>query len=397
MQSDMDAKENKEQFALGFKDVQESFYDLCSKLEKTQTALEDSRLREKELREELAQTEDARQSTFDKYVELKQKYADIKYKLRSVMDMELAPTPMFKSKKQIELEDDNDDDIMEKNTRRNSAKNDSKVSSGRASPVKKLKSPLPPSSAKNSLTPESAKIPPTLTVGETKKKEEPPTVKAQPKADPKEKASSPVPIPVKIEPAKPVKSTPPDATEAECAQPAEAAKAKKLPSRPDSRASIKSSVSTTESKKSPTRSESQASVCSEALKKDDTSPISDVRQSLSRTSSRCKTPSLNSPDKDKAPHEPDEQVSSPRSTSKAASRDSRPSSAMSVTEAKSSSLSKMSSRKSSARSRKSALSSRASSRLEGENTPADTNEAEAEQEPMENKDQESRISDAVEE
>ena len=39
------------------------------------TALEDSRLREKELREELAQTEDARQSTFDKYVELKQKYA----------------------------------------------------------------------------------------------------------------------------------------------------------------------------------------------------------------------------------------------------------------------------------------------------------------------------------
>ena len=50
--------------------------------------------------------------------------------------------------------------------------------------------------------------------------------------------------------------------------------AKKVPSRPDSRASIKSSVSTTESKKSPTRSESQASVCSEALKKDDTSPIS---------------------------------------------------------------------------------------------------------------------------
>ena len=39
------------------------------------TALEDSRLREKELRDELAQTEDARQSTFDKYVELKQKYA----------------------------------------------------------------------------------------------------------------------------------------------------------------------------------------------------------------------------------------------------------------------------------------------------------------------------------
>ena len=32
-------------------------------------------MREKELREELAQTEDARQSTFDKYVELKQKYA----------------------------------------------------------------------------------------------------------------------------------------------------------------------------------------------------------------------------------------------------------------------------------------------------------------------------------
>ena len=37
--SDMDAKENKEQFALGFKDVQESFYDLCSKLEKTQTGI----------------------------------------------------------------------------------------------------------------------------------------------------------------------------------------------------------------------------------------------------------------------------------------------------------------------------------------------------------------------
>ena len=37
LESDMDAKENKEQFSLGFKDVQESFYDLCSKLEKTQT------------------------------------------------------------------------------------------------------------------------------------------------------------------------------------------------------------------------------------------------------------------------------------------------------------------------------------------------------------------------
>ena len=37
--SDIDAKENKEQFALGFKDVQESFYDLCSKLEKTQTGI----------------------------------------------------------------------------------------------------------------------------------------------------------------------------------------------------------------------------------------------------------------------------------------------------------------------------------------------------------------------
>jgi len=35
--------------------------------------------------------------------------------------------------------------------------------------------------------------------------------------------------------------------------------------------------------------------------------------------------------------------------------------------------------------------------LEGENTSADTNEPEAEQEPVENKDQESRISDAVEE
>ena len=32
-----DPKSNKDQFSSGFKEVQESFYDLCSKLEKTQT------------------------------------------------------------------------------------------------------------------------------------------------------------------------------------------------------------------------------------------------------------------------------------------------------------------------------------------------------------------------
>ena len=39
MAEGMDPKTNKDQFSNGFKDVQESFYDLCSKLEKTQTGV----------------------------------------------------------------------------------------------------------------------------------------------------------------------------------------------------------------------------------------------------------------------------------------------------------------------------------------------------------------------
>lgn len=39
------------------------------------TALDDSKNREDQLRQELNETEDARQSTFDKYVDLKRKYA----------------------------------------------------------------------------------------------------------------------------------------------------------------------------------------------------------------------------------------------------------------------------------------------------------------------------------
>jgi len=35
----VDPQPNKDQFSNGFKDVQESFYDLCSKLEKTQTGI----------------------------------------------------------------------------------------------------------------------------------------------------------------------------------------------------------------------------------------------------------------------------------------------------------------------------------------------------------------------
>ena len=35
----VDAQPNKDQFSNGFKEVQESFYDLCSKLDKTQTGL----------------------------------------------------------------------------------------------------------------------------------------------------------------------------------------------------------------------------------------------------------------------------------------------------------------------------------------------------------------------
>mgnify|MGYP000611417032 CR=1 FL=1 len=41
------------------------------------TALDDSKRREDELKQELSDTEDARQSTFDKYVDLKKKYGGI--------------------------------------------------------------------------------------------------------------------------------------------------------------------------------------------------------------------------------------------------------------------------------------------------------------------------------
>lgn len=113
----MNPKDNKDQFSNGFKDVQESFFDLCSKLESTQQALENSNKREDTLRKELKETDEARISTFEKYKDLKEKYLDIKCKLRGVMTMELAPTPAFQNLKPIEFEEDENDDVkmIEKN------------------------------------------------------------------------------------------------------------------------------------------------------------------------------------------------------------------------------------------------------------------------------------------
>merc|ERR1712113_980633 len=91
-----DPAENKTKFSVGFREVQESFYDLVGKLEKTQQKLAAAEEREEQLKEELKKTEDARSETLQQYKEIKSKYVDIKDKLRMVMSMELAPTPAFR-------------------------------------------------------------------------------------------------------------------------------------------------------------------------------------------------------------------------------------------------------------------------------------------------------------
>jgi len=91
-----DPSENKDKFSSGFRTVQESFYDLCGKLEKTKHALQLAEEREAELMKQLTSTENARTETLERYKDIKSKYVDIKGKLRAVMDMELAPTPALR-------------------------------------------------------------------------------------------------------------------------------------------------------------------------------------------------------------------------------------------------------------------------------------------------------------
>lgn len=102
-----DPAENKAKFSVGFREVQESFYDLVGKLEKTQNQLKLAEEREENLKNELLKTEEARAETLQQYKEIKSKYVDIKDKLRSVMCMELAPTPAFRKMTEDSFVDEN--------------------------------------------------------------------------------------------------------------------------------------------------------------------------------------------------------------------------------------------------------------------------------------------------
>lgn len=62
-----DPSENKDKFSSGFRTVQESFYDLCGKLEKTKHALQMAEEREAELKKQLTSTENARTETLERY------------------------------------------------------------------------------------------------------------------------------------------------------------------------------------------------------------------------------------------------------------------------------------------------------------------------------------------
>ena len=68
----MDPTENKDKFSTGFREVQESFYDLCGKLEKTQHALAMAEERENQLRQELSATENARADTLERFKDIKE-------------------------------------------------------------------------------------------------------------------------------------------------------------------------------------------------------------------------------------------------------------------------------------------------------------------------------------
>ena len=67
----MDPSENKDKFSSGFRTVQESFYDLCGKLEKTKHALHLAEQREAELKKQLESTENARTETLERYKDIK--------------------------------------------------------------------------------------------------------------------------------------------------------------------------------------------------------------------------------------------------------------------------------------------------------------------------------------
>ena len=62
-----DPSENKDKFSSDFRTVQESFYDLCGKLEKTKHALQMAEEREAELKKQLTSTENARTETLERY------------------------------------------------------------------------------------------------------------------------------------------------------------------------------------------------------------------------------------------------------------------------------------------------------------------------------------------
>ena len=66
----MDPSENKDKFSSGFRTVQESFYDLCGKLEKTKHALHLAEQREAELKNQLESTENARTETLERYKDI---------------------------------------------------------------------------------------------------------------------------------------------------------------------------------------------------------------------------------------------------------------------------------------------------------------------------------------
>ena len=63
--------DNKDKFSSGFRTVQESFYDLCGKLEKTKHALHLAEQREADLKKQLQTTENARTETLERYKDIK--------------------------------------------------------------------------------------------------------------------------------------------------------------------------------------------------------------------------------------------------------------------------------------------------------------------------------------
>jgi len=98
---------DKVKFAEGFKDVQESFYSMSAALQISEEKLAKSLEREAAFEKEAEHQANEQQKLLEKYHELKEKYADMKGKLRSVMTMDLSATPMptkIEVKKVVEAE-----------------------------------------------------------------------------------------------------------------------------------------------------------------------------------------------------------------------------------------------------------------------------------------------------